>query len=187
MLRYIFLSFPFLFYFYANASVPKIIAGESLTTSKSINIPLEATNKKGLVVVFMSAKCPCSNSHVKILKKLPQKYKDFKFVGVHSNADESKEIAQTYFKSVAFGFDVIEDQKSFLADQLQAYKTPHVFVISTSGEVLYQGGITNSAHADSADKNYLEEALEDISQNKKIRTSEGRTLGCIILRESEIR
>jgi peroxiredoxin len=120
----------------AKASVPKTFSGESLINSSPLHLDL-ASIHEGLVVVFMSAKCPCSNSHVAILKKLSQKYQNFKFIGIHSNSDESKESAQKYFKSAGLRFDIIQDQKNRLANELQAYKTPHAFVISPSGEILY--------------------------------------------------
>lgn len=173
--------------FYASASVPQNIIGENLLTAKPLSVPTKFNDKKGLVLIFMSAKCPCSDSHIPVIKKLSAQYEDFKFAVIHSNLDESKDAVKKYFKTAALPFEVIKDYKTKIADEFQAYKTPHAFVISPAGEILYQGGVTNSSHAPSADEFFLANALADIAANKKVRVTEGRTLGCVILRENEIR
>jgi hypothetical protein len=133
----------------------------------------------------LSAKCPCSNSHVPELKKLAEKYSDFKFIAINSNMGEPLEFAQKYFSLVQLPFPVIRDRKTQAADDFKAYKTPHVFLVSPNGEILYQGGVTSSANAAVADKHFLEEAMEDVQLGKKVRVAENRTLGCVIKREGE--
>src|SRR5690242_3859591 len=56
-------------------------------TSHSIKL---SQAKLATVVVFLSAKCPCSADHEPILDSLAQEFKGagFQFVGIHSNADE---------------------------------------------------------------------------------------------------
>lgn len=158
----------------------KFLEGKHLLTDTKVLV--DSSNSKGLVVVFLSAKCPCSNSHNTELKDLAQIYKEFNFVAVHSNVDEGKDLSKPYFKNAAFPFPVIEDEKSKLADQLQASKTPHAFIFASSGEVLYQGGISNSKDCAKADRKFLREALVDLHSGKVVRTPEGRTLGCAISR-----
>lgn len=159
----------------------KLISGEDLLTNMKLQISSEG--KKGLVVVFLSARCPCSNSHNTELRELAEKYKEFNFVAVHSNTEEGKEISIPYFKGASFPFPVIEDQNTKLADQLQAFKTPHSFVFSPEGKPLFEGGVSNSSNCATADRKYLREALEDLQAGKPVRTPEGRTLGCVITRK----
>lgn len=142
-------------------------------------------NEKGFVLVFLSAKCPCSHSHIRLLNDIKSEYSDFQFLAIHSNQDEKIELASDYFKSVNLNFKVIHDNKATIANQLSAFKTPHVFVMNASGEIIYQGGVTNSAQADRADQIFLREVLEDLKNNKVPRYREKRTLGCIINREEE--
>jgi peroxiredoxin len=169
------------------AAIPAFINAENLLTEQKVNLATKVDDKKGLVFIFMSAKCPCSDSHVPLIKKLASTYKDFKFVVVHSNSDETKAETQKYFKKANFNFEVLADSKTQVADLFGAYKTPHAFVLSPQGEIVYQGGVTNSSKATSADEFYLDNALTDISKSQKVRVAEGRTLGCVILRESEIK
>jgi peroxiredoxin len=169
------------------AAIPAFIIAENLLTEQKVNLSTKGDGKKGLVFIFMSAKCPCSDSHVPLIKKLAATYNDFKFVVVHSNLDETKAQAKTYFKKANFNFDVLADSKTQIADLLSAYKTPHAFVLNPKGEIVYQGGVTNSSKATLADEFYLDNALADISKGQKVKVAEGRTLGCVILRESEIK
>lgn len=164
------------------AALPQTLSiqGELLLTGQKTKV--DSVGKKGLVVVFMSAKCPCSNSHNAELTDLSQTYKDFNFVVIHSNTDEGENVSKPYFTKANFPFPVIEDRKAELADQLKAFKTPHAYVFSTEGSVLYEGGMSNSKDLAKAERKYLREALADVQAGQKVRTPEGRTLGCFISR-----
>jgi peroxiredoxin len=145
---------------------------------------LYSTTQK-TVLIFLSAKCPCSNSHISTIKNLHAKYQNFQFIAIHSNADETPEETNKYFAQVALPFKLIEDQNTELANQYKAYKTPHAFVLDNYGKILYQGGITNSAKAESADQFFLADALEDLQLERPVKTKFGRTLGCVIQRPNE--
>lgn len=157
-----------------------IISGWDVLASHSIS--RSAEGKKGMVVVFLSAKCPCSDSHVGEIKKLSEDYPDFSFVAVNSNQDESDEMVKKYFKSAEFSFPVLKDKKAELADRYSALKTPHSFVMDPQGKILYQGGVSSSRLFAKADHKYLREALADIHDGKPVSIPEGRTLGCAITR-----
>ncbi len=139
-------------------------------------------NKKALVVVFLSAKCPCSNNHVSELKSLAKDYPDMRFVGVNSNSDESDEMSRAYFEKTDFNFPIIKDKNSILANKYSALKTPHSFVIGRDGKILYQGGVSSSRQFETADRKYLREALDDVHSERAVKTTEARTLGCTISR-----
>ncbi len=163
------------------AALPQLISGKSVIDDQQFVVG--QAQKKGLVVVFLSAVCPCSNSHLVELKSLTNDFPDFDFVGVHSNTDEGKEPTSTYFKNANLPFPVVRDVKSKLADQFKALKTPHVFVVLSDGKTAYQGGVSSSRHFnDKTDRKYLREALSDLASGHKVKTPEGRTLGCVISR-----
>lgn len=163
--------------------IPSEIKGESLITGASQVVTVKQAKEKVTVVVFMSAKCPCSNSHVSVLKKIADQHKDFQFVVVHSNADETAKDSAEYFKKANLPFAVIQDDDAKIADQFKAFKTPHAFVVNTKGEILYQGGVTDSSNGESASKNFLGDALNQIAENKPVLVAQGRTLGCVISRK----
>ncbi len=154
--------------------------GAELSSGKKISI--HSVNKKGLVVVFLSAKCPCSNSHVGEITQLSKDFHEFNFVAVHSNKDESIEKSKEYFANSKLPIPIIQDDENKIADDFKALKTPHVFVVLADGKIAYQGGVSDSNNFAESHKKYLREALTDIHDNKPVRTPEGRTLGCSIPR-----
>lgn len=155
------------------------ISGINLLTDQATDV---LAGKKGTVVVFLSAKCPCSNSHVQILKKLAGEFKDFSFVAVHANADEATELSKVYFKTADFSFPVIQDNGGRLADEFKALKTPHAFLLGADGKILYKGGVTSSHNGSTADRQFLRDALIDVAAGRTVKVAEGRTLGCMISR-----
>jgi peroxiredoxin len=164
-----------------SAPLPVKIAGTDLSGLKLNKI--EIGQKKGLVVIFLSSRCPCSNNHIDELKKLKNDFSDFAFVGIHSNMDEPNEESLKYFTEQKLPFPVLQDENANYADLFQALKTPHSFILNNNGEILYQGGVSNSHNVKNSDKLYLREALEDILKGGKVRSPEGRTLGCFISRK----
>ncbi len=166
----------------AHAANLESVTGKSLL-SPTENITLDLkSGKKATVVVFMSAVCPCSGSHEGLLKKMAQDFSDFQFVAVHANIDEKLEDSQKHFKEAALGFPVIEDSRSVLANHFGALKTPHVYVLGPQGEMIYQGGVTDSHVGPTAKKQYLQEVLTDLQAGQVPRHKETRSLGCYIQR-----
>lgn len=161
------------------ADLPEF-SGIDLVTMKSIKS--NGNSKRPLVLVFLSSKCPCSMSHIPELKALATEFKEFEFIGINSNSDESLENAHAYFDSIGLGFPVLRDQNFKFADHFKAAKTPHAFLIQTNGRIVFQGGVSNSSKFPQADRKFLREALEDIKTGSPIRTPHARALGCSIVR-----
>lgn len=137
---------------------------------------------KAQVMVFLSQKCPCSNSHIEELKKLVSDFPEVEFVGIHSNIDETPEKTKAYFEKVALPFPIVQDDNNKIADRMKAYKTPHAYVV-VKNEIVYRGGVSDRKNYSPTNRLYLREALEDLKAKRAIRTSEARTLGCAIPRD----
>ncbi|MBC85624.1 MAG: hypothetical protein CL677_00475 [Bdellovibrionaceae bacterium] len=155
------------------------ITAKNILTEK--NETLELGGKSGWVAVFLSAVCPCSNSHISEIRSLQKENPKFQFVGFHSNSSEFKKDAQDYFKNENLGFPVFKDTGAKWADQFKASKTPHVFVVQND-VIKYQGGVSNSASFEDADRQYLREALANLTSGAAVKTSRTRPLGCEISR-----
>jgi hypothetical protein len=134
------------------------------------------------VVVFLSARCPCSRSHETKLRALALAYPRFRFVGIHSNADEPEAQAATHFREAQLGFTVLQDPQSRLADGLGALKTPHAYVIDPRGKILFEGGVDDSQIANHAKRHFLKAALDDVLAAREVREPQARALGCLIRR-----
>lgn len=172
------LLFAFLFSLTISAHAGAV-KGMDLLSGDTVEIK---PGKEGAVVVFLSAKCPCSASHVEEIKSMAREFTAYQFIGVHSNSNEGKDLSRGYFKTVNLGFPILQDTDGSIAAEYRALKTPHAFLVSKDGKTLYKGGITDSKDCSESGRNFLREALQDVSQNKPVRTKEARTLGCAIAR-----
>lgn len=165
--------------------LPLKIEAKNLISGEKISLTTQSPDKKATVMVFMSSKCPCSDSHAAVIKSLTEKYKDYSFVIVHSNVNEDETQSKKYFASLELNAQILQDDGAKIADIMKAYKTPHAFIIDSKGEVIYKGGVTDSNNALKAEKQYLAEALEDLHQNRPLKLSETKALGCFIAREKD--
>lgn len=167
------------------AKKQSLIDSDIFTISQNNIVTLKgiSKSKKGLVVVFLSSVCPCSNSHVKELIQLQKEFKEFDFIGIHSNQDEKMDEAKKYFTSLDLDFLIIQDENASIADHFKAQKTPHAFIINPKNEIIYQGGVSSSNRFEKAEHFYLREALTNLKNNKEIQQAQTRALGCYINRE----
>jgi len=158
-----------------------LIQGKDLRTGSQVSIDPKQ-NPKGTVVLFLSAKCPCSRSHESDLDKLSKEFPEVKFVAIHSNSDENEELSGFHFKESGLSFPVIRDEKAKIADEFRALKTPHAFVVGPKGECWFDGGVDDSKDASKAKKHYLKAALTDLREGREPKEKTVRTLGCVIKR-----
>ena len=167
------------------SAIPVNFRGDSVLGSKVV--VSTAASPNGTVVVFLSAKCPCSASHEVGLISLYREFskRGFQFIGVHSNTDEPQDLTRAHFSSLHLPFPVLEDPNSILADRFHAYKTPHAFLLDPNGRILFQGGVDDSHLAQEAKRHYLRDALVAVSNHKSPDPSEVRALGCVIKRKEK--
>ncbi len=166
----------------AHIQAPSAIHGQDIMTNHTVHVELSSSTLKGTVIVFLSATCPVTESHLAEIKRLTEEFSQYRFIGLHSNTDESVEEVRDYFKKASLAITLIRDKDQQAADEFKALKTPHAFLVDSTGKVLYQGGISNSEEMGRARIFYLRDALLDHSQGKAIKVPYGRTLGCVIKR-----
>lgn len=170
----------------ANQIQSSVLTGVNLVTGTTQSIRLDTFDKKATVVVFFSARCPCSRSlseEVRRLSTSPE-FKDFRFVGIHSNVDETEASDIEYFKSAGFRFPILRDAKAKLANEFGAFKTPHAFVIDSKRKTLYMGAVMDKPEYSPTNQSYLRLALESIRQGKTPEIDKTVSIGCVIRRPS---
>lgn len=165
----------------ASACVPGLLKGTNLRSGEPIQVdPSKA--KRATVVVFLSARCPCSRAHEIALGELSKGFPDFDFVAVHSNSNEPLGEAQIHFEKAPFAFPVIRDEDAALANAFGALKTPHAFIVGRAQECLFNGGVDDSRDSTRASQHYLRDALALLQQGREPTMKVVRTLGCVIQR-----
>jgi len=137
------------------------------------------------VVVFLSARCPCSASHERELNAMTEEYRSrgVRFLGVHANADESEQEMRAHFAKAPLQFPWREDATGAWVKAFGAVKTPHAYLIDERGHVFYEGGVTGSHVASTATDRPLRDAIEAKLGGKPIERPRARTLGCAIARQ----
>ena len=79
---------------------------------------------------------------------------------------------------------VILDETSAIGRLYAAKTTPHMYIIDTTGQLVYMGGIDSIPSSDEADiagaKNYVRAALDAMTAGKTIEDSITRPYGCSV-------
>lgn len=139
---------------------------------------------KAVVVIFVSTKCPVSNSFNERMVELANDYKskDIVFLGINSNKAEQMDELKTQANTHEFSFIVLKDDNNIVADQFQARVTPEVFVLNPAGAILYHGRIDDAPGADERKSEDLKKALDEIVSGNNVSVAETKAFGCSIKR-----
>jgi peroxiredoxin len=144
---------------------------------------------KGVIVIFDCNTCPFSKAYNDRIVALNKKYAaaGFPVVAINAN-DPSVSPGDSYEEMVAvarekkYDFPYLVDEKQKVAKTFGATNTPHVFILkkeSNDFKVAYIGAIDNNARsASSADKKYVEEAVDALIQGKAVPTTKTKAVGC---------
>jgi len=148
-------------------------------------------NAKGFIVIFHCNTCPYSNAYDSRIVALNKKYAplDYPVIAINSNdpttsAGDSFEKMISDSKRKGYDFPYLVDETQEVARSYGATNTPHVFVLSRTGDelkVAYIGGIDDNARNPSAvSKKYVEAAVDALLDGKPVQTTRTRALGCTI-------
>ncbi|MBP9679780.1 MAG: redoxin domain-containing protein [Bacteriovorax sp.] len=179
----------YLFFFFLLLSTDFLWASPVIETIQAYSLTRKTTEtlllskaQKPTVVVFLSKDCPCSKGNLDYINELAQQFTSFRFIGIHSKKQTTPDEVNLYLQDKNIRFDVFNDPDLTIADQFKALKTPHAFILSTTGEILYNGGVTNSTFPKNAKDFFLRDAIINIQNHKAPVKTETKALGCFIVR-----
>lgn len=144
---------------------------------------------KGFIVIFDCNTCPYSKAYNDRIIGLNNKYSSLGFPLVAINANDpaassgdSFDEMVSYAKRKGYNFPYLVDETQAVAKAFGATNTPHVFVLSRSGndlKVAYIGTIDDNArNASSVSKKYVENAVDALLANKAVTTTKTKAIGC---------
>lgn len=141
-------------------------------------------NSKAIVLMFISTKCPVSNSYNEKMKEFYDYYnsKNIAFIGINSNKTESIDDIKEHAQDHNFNFTILKDWNNVIANKLDAQVTPEIYVLNSDFDVLYHGRIDDARGAGPAKNRDLKNALDEILSGKKVAVERTRAMGCTIKR-----
>lgn len=146
---------------------------------------------KGFVVVFTCNHCPFSKAYEDRVIAIDKKYASLGYPVLAINPNDPEAYEEDSFENMklrasekGYTFPYLVDDKQLVSKTFGATRTPHAFIIKKENDGLvlkYMGAIDDNAQdAAGVSKRYLEEALNNLIQNKPVITQSTKAIGCAI-------
>lgn len=141
---------------------------------------------KIVVLEWTSPACPFVVAHYsdeqRTMTKLSEKYgDDVVWLAIDSsNFAKANDLAK-WSEDRGIDYPIIIDPSGSIGQIYGAKTTPHMFVIDTSGTIVYEGAIDNNPRGQADNPtNYVETALDAIVSGEKIATTTTKPYGCSV-------
>jgi len=140
------------------------------------------------VVVFLGTECPLAKLYLPRLTEIAEQYGDIaQIVGIDSNTQDTLDEIRTYALENRISFQMLKDSGGQFATALEAERTPEAFILNRTGTILYRGRIDDQYGVgyarESAKKQYLKQALEELRGGQSISIPQTTPIGCFIGRD----
>lgn len=148
-------------------------------------------DKNGVIVIFTCNHCPYSVAYEDRIIEMEKKYAPMGYpvVAINPN-DPAVQPEDSYEKMIKrsqekdFPFPYLFDKGQEVYPEYGATRTPHVFLLENRGqyfEVAYIGAIDdNYQDAEYVEEKFVEEAIADLENGKKVRNNHTKAIGCTI-------
>jgi peroxiredoxin len=165
-----------------------------LPASNGRTISLADLKGKTIVIEWTNHQCPYVGKHYRgnNMQMLQKKWtaRDVVWLSVISSAPglegyvTAAEANKLTVERNAAPSAVLLDPKGVVGRAYGARTTPHMFVISGDGMVVYAGGIDDKQSAQIEDlktaRNFVDDALTELAQGKPVSRSSARAYGCSV-------
>jgi peroxiredoxin len=178
---------------YAAADAAKVgDAAPAFTLKDTDGKEVKLSDYKGKIVVleWFNPECPFVKKHhvtFDTMTKLAKDYKDKNVVwlAINSNAEGKQGSAATDNAKAKtdykMDYPVLLDTKGETGKAYGAKTTPHMFVIDKEGKLVYAGAIDNDSSVSKlGEKNYVKNAIDEISAGKKVTDATTTSYGCAV-------
>ncbi|MBX9655227.1 redoxin domain-containing protein [bacterium] len=167
--------------------VGKKIENFKLPDQRGAEHSLDEFKRSAVVVIaFIGTECPLAKIYGPRLAELSEKFKSrgVSFIAIDSNRQDTLKELSGYVLSSGITFPVLKDNNNAVADQMEAVRTPEVFVLNKDRVVTYWGRIDDRygigyAH-EKVNNDYLRQAIEQTLINQPVKTPSVEPVGCLI-------
>ncbi len=145
-------------------------------------VAVSPANANATVVLFVSTRCPISNSYNDRMNAIYRDYhgKQVQFVFLNANNNESAADVESHAHANRLAFKVYKDANNTLADQFNATVTPETFVFDKTGTLQYHGYIDDATNVARVQVQGLRKALDAVLDGKPVAVKETKAFGCTI-------
>ncbi|RPA67554.1 thioredoxin family protein [Cyclobacteriaceae bacterium YHN15] len=148
-------------------------------------------NSKGAIVIFSCNTCPYVVAYEDRMIELHEKFATMGFPVIAINSNDEKlspgdsfENMKKRSKNKKFPFAYVYDKSQEVIKAYGGTRTPHVYILNKEGNdfvVKYIGAIDNNYQdANAVTEKYVENAMEEILQGRKVSVESTKAIGCTI-------
>ena len=150
------------------------------------DVDLAQLRGKIVVLEWTNPDCPFVRRHygAKTMRTLSDRFKAQDVVWLAVNSTNYMDAARdrAWRTEQGFSYPVLDDHAGTVGTAYGAKTTPHMFVIDRKGTVVYAGAIDDDAAggSETTARNYVAEALDDVTAGKPVRVAETKPYGCSV-------
>ncbi len=150
--------------------------------------PVSLSDFAGKIVVleWVNPDCPFVQRHYRAgtMKRLAEKYqsKGVVWLAINSTHYMDKEDNRRWIEKYKLPYPILDDHAGRVGRLYGAKTTPHMFIIDTSGKLVYRGGIDDDPRGtkNGGALNYVERALDELLTGKPVSISQSKPYGCSV-------
>jgi peroxiredoxin len=167
-----------------------LLQSKMLSVSRDSISVKDAMKKNGVLIIFSCNTCPYVIKNQQRNNAIAEHAlkNDLGVIIINSNealrqSEDSYKSMQIYAKQQKYNWHYTVDDNSVIADAYGATRTPEVFLLNATGNIMYKGAIDdNPSDAENVTRQHLKIAIDEMVNNKKIAVKESKSVGCSIKR-----
>lgn len=146
------------------------------------------SEKRAVVLIFVSTECPIANEYLPIVQELAKKFADrsVQFLTIYSSPSDTAKSIAAHQKQFKLTLPALYDQEQQVLQSVGAERTAEVFMLDGRSVIRYHGRIDDrygyDYHRETAKRNDLEIALNELLDHKEISVPTTSAQGCAISR-----
>lgn len=170
------------------AQLGKEAPGFELVDHEGNTVSLADYEGKVLVLEWINPDCPFVKRHYGLgtMKDLAEKYQeqDVVWLAVNSTHYMNQETNKKWAEKYELPYPILMDADGSVGRMYGAKTTPHMYIIDSTGKLVYQGGIDTQAAARGPLKddtvNLVAQALDEVLAEKDVSQSQSKPYGCSV-------
>ena len=150
--------------------------------------PDSFTGAAALIIIFSCNHCPYVQAYEGRIIEIQKKYREKGITAIAINSNDDMNYPEDSFENMKlrareqnFNFLYLRDEDQSIAKSFDATHTPEIFLFDSNSELVYHGKIDdNWQEPQKVVNHYLEDALDELLENKEISVPETYSIGCTI-------